>query len=296
MSTYYLDQITSTIQGQFDSAKEYAASAWAYASAYLENLATFIKNFTPNFIDLDFDIEAINVENYTPQRPSELGDQIMAELMGELAEGGSGLDEDVEQAIYDRAQARQDITNERTYDEALSFFASRGWVVPPGALDAKLTEAKTEQTRADAELSKDVMIKQAELAQQNQHFIIQSALAGLGQEVALYAADVTWSTARIDAAIKSYDVWMQHETNRIQIMLREAEINLNILLENYKVQTEAIRAGAQIYAQLAASAMSSVSAAAQMSYHGGYDYNQNDQNQTIRSYSEAHHFNYNYNE
>jgi hypothetical protein len=291
MVSYYLDQITSAVQGRFDSAQEFAEAAWNYAAAYLANLTALIQNFTPSWIDLDFDIPPINISAHTPNRPTELSGLLKEKLTEDLEAGGTGLDEDVEQAIYDRAQARQDLINERVHQEALELWASRGWTIPPGALAGRLEEATIEQTRADAELNKDVMIMQAQLALDNQHFILTSALTYFGNEVQLYDADIRLASVQIEAEIKSYEVQMQHEINIINLLLKQAEINLNVLLENYKIQTEAIRAGAQIYAQLAASALSSVSAGAQMSYRGGYDYSYNDS--TSRSYSESHTHYYN---
>lgn len=287
---FYLDTITSLVEGRFISAQDYADSAWTYASEYLNALADLIRTFTPDFIDLDFDITPININDYTPDRPTDFPALVQDKIETDLAAGGSGLDEDTEQAIYDRQQARQDLINEKRYDEVLGRWSTRGWNMPPGVLSAALQEEMLEQTRAEAEISRDVMIKQAELAQANDHFITTSALDFFGRQVGLYEADVRLMAAKIDGEIKSYDVQMQHETNRITVQLKEAEINLQTVLEAYKVQIEAIRAGGTIYAQLAASAMSSVSAAAQMSFRGGYDKNYNES--VSRSYSESHTYHY----
>ena len=74
-----------------------------------------------------------------------------------------GLSESVEAAEWARAKARLDISNERTYNEALSFWSSRGWALPVGAMTGRLTEALTEQTRAEQQLSYEVMIKAADI-------------------------------------------------------------------------------------------------------------------------------------
>lgn len=287
----YLDTISEMVQGRFENAQEYAASAWTYASEYLGTLTDLVQTFTPDFIDLEFDMEAININDYTPDKPTDFPATVEDKIATDLAAGGSGLGADIEDAIYDRDEARRALVNEARYDEILNRHSSRGWNVPPGSMSASLQEEMIEQTRASAEFSRDVMIKEAELAQANDHFITTSALEYFARQVALYEADVRLMAVKMDGAIKSYDVQMQHETNRITVQLKEAEVNLQTILEAYRVQIEAIRAGGNIYAQLAASAMSSVSAAAQMSFRGGYDKNYNES--VSRSYSESHVYHYN---
>lgn len=282
----YLDTISEMVEGRLENAQEYAASAWTYAEQYLGALTDLIQTFAPDFIDLDFDMEPININDYTPDRPIDFPALVQDKIETDLAAGGSGLDADTEQAIYDRQQARQDLINEKRYDEVLGRWSSRGWNTPPGALSAALHEEMLEQTRAEAEISRDVMIKEAELAQANDQFITTSALNFFGHEVGLYQADTQLMSAKIDGEIKSYDVQVQHETNRITIQLKEAEVNLQTVLEAYRVQIEAIKAGGNIYAQLAASAMSSVSAAASMSFSGGYSKNYSEG--VSQSYSERH--------
>lgn len=286
----YLDTITDTVTGQFLDAHNYANSAWDYAKQYLASLETLIKNFTPDFIDLDYDIEPITTDPYAPDRPTSYDEYVKEFIEDDVDAGGTGLSTTVEQAIYDRDEARRELIDEARYQEALEGFSSLGWNIPPGALEGRLAEDRLEKTRADAEFSRDVMIKQAELAQANDHFIKQLAVEFHKGKIQLYSADVSWSSAQVDAAIKSYDVQQQHETNKVTLMLKEAEVNLMVLMENYKVQGEAIRAGANIYAQLAASALSSVSASAGLRYSGGYNHNYSES--TSRSYSESHVYHY----
>ena len=51
----------------------------------------------------------------------------------------------------------------------------------------------------------------------------------------------------------------------------QAKINLEELTRLHYIQVEAIKAGATISAQMAASALSSVAAGAQLSFRGGFE-------------------------
>ena len=93
-----------------------------------------------------------------------------------LNAGGTGLDESVEDAIWDRARDRNRLQDEQEYREAEDYFASRGYNLPPGVLAAQLAQVRAEQSKRDDNLSNEIAIKQAELAQTNDQFIKQLSL------------------------------------------------------------------------------------------------------------------------
>ncbi len=116
---------------------------------------------------------------------------------------------------------------------------------------------------------------------------LQASIGAYGLQLQGYDSSVRLAATKIDAEVKTYDTQMSHETNRVQLMLKEAEINLQAALESHKIHVEALKAGANVSAQLAASAMSSVSAAAQLSYDGGHRYSDSDSNVTQHIYSHS---------
>lgn len=117
-----------------------------------------------------------------PIYSSDLQDALKAALKAFVETGGTGLGSDIEDALWARARARQDILNERTYNEAEEYYASRGYVIPPGALIGSLTEALAEQTRADAQLNYEISIEQAKLARAQSEYSLNAALALEGQD------------------------------------------------------------------------------------------------------------------
>jgi hypothetical protein len=73
-------------------------------------------------------------------------------------------------------------------------------------------------------------------------------------------------------------------------MLKEADLNLAAALRAHDIQVDAIKAGANVSAQLAASALASVSASAGLDYRGGYDHTTSQR--SSESYSTEHRHKY----
>ncbi|OEU69109.1 MAG: hypothetical protein BA863_04070 [Desulfovibrio sp. S3730MH75] len=117
-----------------------------------------------------------------PVYQSALQDAVKAALLDFVENGGTGLGAEVEDALWERGRARQELLNERTYNEAEEYFASRGYVIPPGALGGRLSEALAEQTRADAQLNYEISIEQARLAKAHSEFSINAAITLEGQD------------------------------------------------------------------------------------------------------------------
>jgi hypothetical protein len=187
---------------------------------------------------------------------SSIKDQLASKLLLDLINGGSGLNADTEQAIYDRATARQELENNQMYDEALNFFSSRGWRIPPGALGGRLMEAVYKIAQVREDLNNDILIQQSKLAQENTHFIIASAI---GQEKNLMDYTNQYQQRAFDAAkyvvesallifqIKVEAYKAELEVYKVQAMVFEARIRAEIAkAELYKAQIDGIRASVEI--------------------------------------------------
>ena len=159
---------------------------------------------------------------------SQLLIDLEAALLSYVQNGGTGLAADIEAAIWARAQARQEISNERTYSEAFNHFAARGFTLPPGALTGRLLEAVAEQTRADAQMNYEIMIAQAKLAQTNTHFTITSSIQLVGQEREFFdrVANRAFNKAKalVDVVINLYNAKMSGYIARINGKRVEADI------------------------------------------------------------------------
>jgi len=296
---------------------------------------------------------------------SDLQDASKAALEDFIASGGTGLGSTIEDALWARAQAKQDILNERTYDEANEFFSSRGYTIPPGALGGRLTEALAEQTRASAQLLYEIYIEQAKLARAQSEYTMNAAITLEGQDkelfnnianraleaakatiqvivdiynakvqeyiaklegnkliveaekikvdaavaanksitdaysadiegykakvtmelgiveqiakvygykIAGYEADAKVAATELDAQIKVYQGNIDQANNETALTLKEAELAVQSYLGALSLTSDAIKAGGNISAQIAASALSAVNASANLGATAGTDY------------------------
>jgi len=207
--------------------------------------------------DLDIDAPEFTVESpgnsfvYTEGAyTSELLDAAKAWLQDQIASGSTGLDADVEQAIIDRAEARQELKHVDTYDEAENYFAGRGHTLPLGALSGRLLRVLEQIGREEQQLSDDTMIEQAKLAQTNTHFVIERSLSyeQIAQDHFNKVADRAFQVARaIQAAamdvfngqVAKYNADLagyQATAQVYEIRIRAALL----ILEKYKAELEGV--------------------------------------------------------
>jgi len=170
-----------------------------------------------------------------PPYASDLIDAVKTSLLDYIQNGGTGLGADVEAAIWARARARQELQNERVYNEALNFFAARGFTIPPGALGGRLVEALAEQTRADAQLNYEILIEQARLGQEmTKHTLTVSVqLEGVEKDFANKVAQRALDNARaaVDVIINTYNAKVTGYAARVEackIKAQVAEIRANV--------------------------------------------------------------------
>lgn len=123
-----------------------------------------------------------------PVYQSDLQDALKTVLQDFIENGGTGLGTTIEDALWARARARQDILNEKTRNEAEEYFSSRGYTIPPGALGGRLTEALAEQSRGDAQLNYEISIEQAKLARTQSEYTMNAAITLEGQDKEKFTA------------------------------------------------------------------------------------------------------------
>lgn len=187
---------------------------------------------------------------------SDIKDALADKLLTDIHEGGSGLDEQTEQAIYDRAVSRQQMEEERAYNEALAYWSERGFTMPPGALAGQLMEVSAHIAQTREDLNNDILVQQSKLAQENTHFTLtaaidnEKALMQLHNQVQQRAFEVAKYT--VEAAVAIYGIKVeaykaQVETYKAMAQVYEARIRVEIAkAELYKAQIEAVKARVDI--------------------------------------------------
>ena len=213
-----------------------------------------------------------------PAYTSALLDGVKAFLLQWVNGAATGIAPAVEQAIWDRGRAREDIGSLRKMDEVRRVMAGRGFPLPPGALNTALLEAVQEGVDKNSTLNREVMIKQAEMEQQNRQFAITNTIQLEGQlltysnqvaqrayEVAnatlragidLYQAVVSGYNARVQAFATRAQVWKQQidaELTKLQVYQAELEGQkligeLNVQqVEVYKARLQGVSSLVEVY-------------------------------------------------
>lgn len=159
---------------------------------------------------------------------SEFNELLKAKITDGIVNGGTGLLPEVEQAIYDRAATRLDLEAQKNELLALNDFASRGARIPQGALVARLSEAQMQNLLAREDLTRDILIKSADMAYQYATFIIDKGLElekefmtlfNSVQQRAFEASKVT-----LDFLIQEYDIRVKAYSAQLEGYKTEAEI------------------------------------------------------------------------
>lgn len=220
-----------------------------------------------------------SIREYTPgaQYTSSLLTRLKATLEDRITSGGTGLTQEVENAIWDRGREREFRSKQDAID-ALGAMEVSGFAFPPGIyLDARL-KIETETDYASRGHSREVMIKSAELMLDNVKHALTTSVAleskmldytnaveqrifesvkyateagvqiynakvqAFGQMVEMYRAKVQIYSALVAAEVSKVDAY------RAQIAAEEAKASINrILVEQYKVQADVALSNVEIY-------------------------------------------------
>lgn len=175
-------------------------------------------------------------------------------LITDLQVGATGLSALVEQDIFDRAQARQVIEEDKVQVEIEEYFSSTGFDLPTGALAARLQEHANGRAMRTLDLNEKILIDQAELAQKNSQFVITAAkeLEAVLRDYDTKKNDraLEFSKAVAANAIAIYAEKIkafisQLEANKIAVQIQVE--NLRAVVESNKGLLEAYSAEASVF-------------------------------------------------
>lgn len=187
---------------------------------------------------------------------SDLADALNTKLYNDVVLGGTGLGATVEQAIWDRELSRLDTELDKTHQQTLTDWEAWNCDMPDGVLSGALREVAFESDRIKLDVSRDIAIEQARLAQQNTHFAITSGLVAEKQlmdytnQVNTRAFEVAKFrvAAVIDAfnlKVNAYNAELEGYKTLAQVFESRIRAELS-KLELYKAQIE----GAKLHSEL----------------------------------------------
>ena len=237
-----------------------------------------------NLPTLDADVPVLtavepSIREYVPgaQYTSALLSALQSTLEERISAGGTGINQDVENAIWNRGREREAIA-QRDAILKLEQMEGLGYAMPPGIyLDARL-RIITESDYAERGLSREVMIKSAELELDNVKHALTTATQLEGQlldynnaveqrmfdasryvteaGVSIYNAKVQAFGQMVDiyrAKVGAYEALVRAEVSRVDayratVAAEEAKANVNrALVDQYRVQVDAALSNIRIY-------------------------------------------------
>ena len=183
--------------------------------------------------------------------------------LDELMQGGTGLNQSVENAIYERSKTKTNAEARRIQQAALSDMAARGFTLPTGALTSALQQARQAGADNNAQAARDIVVLQAELEQKNLQFaittsaglrtmIVNASAAYMQHVVSIfsqsteYAKSVFANTVEIyNATVRYYSAQM--ELYKGQVSIYQAKISAAAAkVEIYKAEISALQALTQV--------------------------------------------------
>lgn len=154
-----------------------------------------------------------------------------------MLDGEGGLPPEVEQALFDRARVREDLTAAKLVDETMTEWSARGFSLPQGELARRVSEARQKNQDAANALSREMMIRQH---QERVESLRQAVTQGITLHGTLLEAEHRQAERKIRIA---------------EIGARLAIEHFNTLVSAYNAQVSLFNMRAEVYrARLSASA------------------------------------------
>jgi len=236
-----VDVTQETVIERFSQVTEAADGALADAMSFLNQLQSAVGDpdftvpsigmFFPAPISPEFNIGeppvAPEVELFMPEFPDSpvlqtisLLTGIQARLVSDLANGVTGLAAGVENDIWNREAERALLAHQEELETIAAQWSTRGYELPDGTLVALINQSEIDYRNKRLDRSRDISIKQAEMAFQNTQFIIQQILAmetliinavseGNKSAIEGYKANMDGYRARVQGAIDKLKAYLQ---------------------------------------------------------------------------------------
>lgn len=127
-----------------------------------------------DFTDRLADVYQTYIDSFFPKYSDGL-EEAEDWLIDVIQNGGTGLPEAIENALWERARSRELFEAYRLEDEAVNAFAIRGFSLPTGALAKRLLMVQMEASNKSSTISRDIAIKQAEFELETIKYAVEKA-------------------------------------------------------------------------------------------------------------------------
>jgi len=220
------------------------------------------------------------LDTYFPKFDECLTTSVDGWICDTITNGGTGLNADVENAIWERSRERELLEAQRQKDTVVRTFASRGFDLPAETLSAQLAMVDQDAANKASTHSRDVAIKQAEIEIENVRLAVQVGVQlrlGIVNALVAYlnvfmrpwelairkAAALVDAKARLwqtsatyySALIAAEQLQLQYDELRIRTGLHQGDQYVKQITELVNARVNAAIASAEAMGQMAAAAM-----------------------------------------
>lgn len=157
-------------------------------------------------------------------------DNLTTKLTQDLATSSTGLGS-AEAALFARAVARENDVLLESYDQIASNFSSRGFDLPPGAIDALRAQESNKSTIRLTDINASIMAESAKLAQ-------------------------TWNQVTVDASARVTDILARIFDSKLMRQFEAAKVSVTLALEGFKASIQVLSSNAQLEGQYISSVAS----------------------------------------
>lgn len=210
-------------------------------------------------------VEALNgqvevwIQKFNPEYHAQMSR--LEQRLHELSSGETetGFKPHVEDAIYGRARSKISAEAMRATSEAAGAMAGRGFTLPNGALFAAMNQARRSGNDQLAGTGREIVIKQAEMLQNNIQFAItqsanirttmmQGALNYFGALIQLNGQVVNMAQAVVESMVKAHDMIVRTYTAKLDAYKAEVSVYETLIrattatIDIYKAEIEGEKA------------------------------------------------------
>ncbi|NMC48747.1 MAG: hypothetical protein GYA47_04860, partial [Desulfovibrio sp.] len=186
---------------------------------------------------------------------SPLGEALADKVRTDLEQGGTGLAPEVEQALWERGKNRLARELETRVREIGDRFAAAGCAAPGGPMLALIRQVEAEHAERLADLSRDIGIKQAEMAREQGRFAVETAVALEARNIELFNAVASRAFERAQAVARFGYEALDAEINIHNAQMARYQADAAVFesriraalaeLEQYKTRMEGVRLAAE---------------------------------------------------
>ena len=189
-----------------------------------------VRSLSTSIPTVDFEVPTIGAISTSDATFDSLLQEIRNKLLNNILYGGTMIDPDVEDDLWDRDKERDEQTLQDTIDKVSSQWAKMGFSLPDGLLAGSIIAINNEYANKRLDRSRGIAIKQAELEHDG---LFKSLAMGVDLEKIIVGSANEYAKRVMDASKFTADVIIELYKQRV--------VQYNTLLETFKADVVAYK-------------------------------------------------------